>query len=397
MCLETNRPHSPGHLYSALRRGSSTLRTQTLVAQNTLRRNAAGWKRNFQYAIFVLEFAGPLVSKRGFDPQYASVFDRYAASTRSLLGMFRFSPLKWAFVLSLKWLKKTQKITFVKYLSPLNSYVSTCISQGNLCFWDSGPLLQKSQSTLFPGDISDLGTLALSSTSLKVLYFLGKSLHLGTLALFSRSLKVLYFLGKSLHLGTLALSSKSLNVLYFLGQFSPLLVWHAIRQKKTPKIRHCYARKQCSRRLQPKRCWNTTHATAWCKPPCPTISECWTTLIFLTVGNVSCQFVPKKVCGNLCYDCKQLMFRRMWGPYYRWKGGFNKKARNCEILVLSLVRTKTYKNSTRDAEYAAGRNFDTQRNAKETQRVRATKTQTLENIQDLPPGLKLSSAICFGP
>ena len=67
------------------------------------------------------------------------------------------------------------------------------------------------------------------------------------------------------------------------------------------------------------------------------------------------------------------MFRRMWGPYYRWNGGFNKKVRNCEILVLSLVKTKTYKNSTRDAEYAAGRNFDTQRNAKETQRVRATK------------------------
>ena len=39
----------------------------------------------------MLEFAGPLVSKRGFDPQYASVFDRYAASTRSLLGMFRFN------------------------------------------------------------------------------------------------------------------------------------------------------------------------------------------------------------------------------------------------------------------------------------------------------------------
>ena len=39
----------------------------------------------------MLEFAGPLVSKRGFDPQYASVFDRYAASTRNLLGMFRFN------------------------------------------------------------------------------------------------------------------------------------------------------------------------------------------------------------------------------------------------------------------------------------------------------------------
>ena len=65
--------------------------SQGLVAQNTLRRNAVGWKRNFQYAIFVLEFAGPLVSKRGFDPQDASVFDRYAASIRSLLGMFRFS------------------------------------------------------------------------------------------------------------------------------------------------------------------------------------------------------------------------------------------------------------------------------------------------------------------
>ena len=39
----------------------------------------------------MLEFAGPLVSIRGFDPQYASVFDRYAASTRSLLRMFRFN------------------------------------------------------------------------------------------------------------------------------------------------------------------------------------------------------------------------------------------------------------------------------------------------------------------
>ena len=44
-----------------------------------------------QYTIFVLEFAGPLVSKRGFDPQYVSVFDRYAASTCNLLDMFRFS------------------------------------------------------------------------------------------------------------------------------------------------------------------------------------------------------------------------------------------------------------------------------------------------------------------
>ena len=37
---------------------------------------------------------------------------------------------------------------------------------------------------------------------------------------------------------------------------------------------------------------------------------------------------------------------------------------------------KPIKNSTRDAEYAAGRNFVTQRNAKETQRVRATKVQS---------------------
>ena len=51
----------------------------------------SGLKTQFQYPICVLEFAGPLVSKRGFDPQYASVFDRYAASTRSLLDMFRFS------------------------------------------------------------------------------------------------------------------------------------------------------------------------------------------------------------------------------------------------------------------------------------------------------------------
>ena len=72
-----------------------------------------------------------------------------------------------------------QKITFVKYLFCLNSYVSNCICQGNLCFWDSGPLLQKSQSTIFPGEISDLGTLVLSSRSLKVLYFLGKSLIWG--------------------------------------------------------------------------------------------------------------------------------------------------------------------------------------------------------------------------
>ena len=72
-------------------RPPSITKFRGLVAQNTLRRNAAAWKRNFQYAIFVLEFAGPLVSKRGFDPQYASVFDRYAASTLSLLDMFRFS------------------------------------------------------------------------------------------------------------------------------------------------------------------------------------------------------------------------------------------------------------------------------------------------------------------
>ena len=51
----------------------------------------SGLKTRFQYAIFVLKFAGPLVSNCGFDPQYASVFDRYAASTRNLLGMFRFS------------------------------------------------------------------------------------------------------------------------------------------------------------------------------------------------------------------------------------------------------------------------------------------------------------------
>ena len=49
---------------------------------------------------------------------------------------------------------------------------------------------------MFPGETSDLGTLALSSRSLKALYFPGTSLHLGTLALSSRSLKVLYFLGQ---------------------------------------------------------------------------------------------------------------------------------------------------------------------------------------------------------
>ena len=121
------------------------------MAQNTLCKNATGWKRNFQYAIFVLEFVNPFVSNRGFDPQYVNVFDRYATSTRNLLGMPRFNPLKWAFVLSLKWPKKTQKITFMKYLSCLNS-------QANLWFGDS-------------------------SRNLKTLYFLGKSLHLGTLAL----------------------------------------------------------------------------------------------------------------------------------------------------------------------------------------------------------------------
>ena len=111
----------------------------------------------------MLEFAGPLVSKRGFDPQYASVFDRYAASTRSLLGMFRFSPL-----------------------------------------------LQKSQSTIFPKEISDLGTLALSSRSLKVLYFLQQR--------FTTSWPQAYF-------------------------FPPFGVARNT-PKKTPKIRHCYARKQ---------------------------------------------------------------------------------------------------------------------------------------------------------
>ena len=39
----------------------------------------------------MLEFTGPLLSKRRFNPQYASVFDRYAASTRNLLDMFRFN------------------------------------------------------------------------------------------------------------------------------------------------------------------------------------------------------------------------------------------------------------------------------------------------------------------
>ena len=259
----------------------------------------------------MLEFAGPLVSKRGFDPQYASVFDRYAASTRSLLGMFRFSPLKWAFVLSLKWPKKTQKITFMKYVSPLNSYVSNCISQGNLCFGDSGPLLQKSQSTLFPGEISDLGTLALSSRSLKVLNFLGKSLHLGALALFSRSLKALYFLGKSLHLGTLALSSRSLNALHFLGQFSPFLVWHAIRQKKRPKYAIATPRNSAPGDCSPNGAGTQLMRQHDANPHVRQFLNVEQRLIFLTVGNVSCQYVPKKGCGKLCYDCKQLMFRRM--------------------------------------------------------------------------------------
>ena len=84
-----NHTKSPGT--TKMGGGVQQAQPKTLVAQNTLRRNAAGWKRNFQYAMFVLEFAGPVVSKRGFDPQYASVFDRYAASTRSLLDMFRFN------------------------------------------------------------------------------------------------------------------------------------------------------------------------------------------------------------------------------------------------------------------------------------------------------------------
>ena len=113
----------------------------------------------------MLEFAGPLVSKRGLDPQDASVFDRYAASTRSLLGMFRFSPL-----------------------------------------------LQKSQSTVFPKEISDLGTLALSSRSLKILDFLQQR--------FTTSWPHKFF-------------------------FPPFLVWHAIRQKNaqnTPLLRQETAR-----------------------------------------------------------------------------------------------------------------------------------------------------------
>ena len=51
----------------------------------------------------------------------------------------------------------------------------------------SGPLLQKSQGAIFPREISDFGTLNLSSRSLKVLYFLG-----GTLALSPRSLKLIW-------------------------------------------------------------------------------------------------------------------------------------------------------------------------------------------------------------
>ena len=43
----------------------------------------------------------------------------------------------------------------------------------------SRPLLQKSQSATFHTEISDFGTLALSSRSLKVLHFLGSSLLLG--------------------------------------------------------------------------------------------------------------------------------------------------------------------------------------------------------------------------
>ena len=42
----------------------------------------------------------------------------------------------------------------------------------------SGPLHQKSQNAICPREISDFGTLNLSSRSLKVLYFLGKSLIL---------------------------------------------------------------------------------------------------------------------------------------------------------------------------------------------------------------------------
>ena len=81
-----------------------TAKDENQTAKNTKEKNGqhlsgpkhasqkrSGLKTQFSIRIFVLEFARPLVSKRGFDPQYASVFDRYAASTRSLLDMVRFS------------------------------------------------------------------------------------------------------------------------------------------------------------------------------------------------------------------------------------------------------------------------------------------------------------------
>ena len=99
--------------------------------------------------------------------------------------MFRFSPLKWAFVLSQSTMFPGESLIWALWLKVLY-FLGKSLIFGTL-------LLQKSQSTIFPGEISDLRTLALFPKSQSTI-FPRENSDLGTLALSSRSLKVLHFL-----------------------------------------------------------------------------------------------------------------------------------------------------------------------------------------------------------
>ena len=157
---------------------------------------------------------------------------------------------------------------------------------------DLGTLVLPSRSLKYDISykISDLGTLGLSSRSLKVLCFLGKSLIWG-LWPSPPEVSKYYFLGKSLHLGTLALSSRSLKVLYFLGQFSPLLVWHALRQKKRPKYVIATPGNSAPGDCSPNGAGTRLMRQHDANPHVRQFLNVEQRLISLTVGSGTCQFV----------------------------------------------------------------------------------------------------------
>ena len=85
---------------------------------------------------------------------------------------------------------------------------NTGFSWGNLCTLHSVPWLRDAQNAGFSGEISALYTACPGCAMLKMLDFLGKSLHFTQRVLAARSSKCWICLGKSLHFAQRALSAR---------------------------------------------------------------------------------------------------------------------------------------------------------------------------------------------